>query len=41
MQLVRQFVPEIKQNCEFIEGESSAALADRLIERLREDRVLS
>ena len=41
VRLVRQFVPEIKQNCEFIEGESSAALADRLIERLREDRVLS
>lgn len=41
VRLVRQFVPEIEQNCEFIEGESPAALADRLIERLREDRVLS
>jgi electron transfer flavoprotein beta subunit len=41
VRLVKQFVPEIEQNCEFIEGESSAALADRLIERLREDRVLS
>ncbi|MFP6563814.1 MAG: electron transfer flavoprotein subunit beta/FixA family protein [Myxococcota bacterium] len=38
--LVQQFVPDVEQNCEFIEGASPAEIADRLIERLREDRVL-
>jgi electron transfer flavoprotein beta subunit len=41
VRLVKQFVPTVEQNCEFIEAGSAAELADRLIERLREDRVLS
>ncbi|UCE87063.1 MAG: electron transfer flavoprotein subunit beta/FixA family protein [Deltaproteobacteria bacterium] len=38
--LARQFVPTVDGSCEFIEGASPAELAKRLIERLREDRVL-
>ena len=38
--LVSQFVPTVQGNCEFIEGETPAEQAARLIERLREDRVL-
>ncbi len=37
--LVKQFVPEIQGNCEFIEGDSPAALADNLIKRLREESL--
>jgi len=35
--LTRQFVPTIQGNCEFISGDTAAALGDSLIERLRED----
>jgi electron transfer flavoprotein beta subunit len=38
--LTRQFVPTIQGNCEFISGETPAEVADRLIERLRQDSVL-
>ncbi len=38
--LTRQFVPTIQGNCEFISGDTSAALADSLIERLREDGTI-
>ena len=38
--LIRQFVPTIQGNCEFISGETPAELATRLIERLREDRIV-
>jgi electron transfer flavoprotein beta subunit len=38
--LTRQFVPTIQGNCEFIAGDTAAALGDRLIERLREDGAI-
>ena len=38
--LTRQFVPTIQGNCEFISGETPAEVADNLVNRLREDRVL-
>ena len=41
VQVIRQFVPELHQDCELIEGDSPSAVADRLIEKLREDRTLS
>ena len=40
VQLTRQFVPTVQGNCDFITGDSPAELADRLVGRLREDRVL-
>lgn len=39
--MIKQFVPEIQGNCEFIEGGSPAELADNLIKRLREESLLS
>jgi len=39
--IVKQFVPDVQENCELIEGTTPAELADRLIERLREERILS
>ena len=39
--VTRQFVPTVHGNCEIIEGGSPAELADRLIERLRADSILS
>jgi electron transfer flavoprotein beta subunit len=38
--LVRQFVPAVQGNCEFIPGESPAELAAGLIRRLRVDGVI-
>ncbi len=38
--MIKQFVPTIQGNCEFIEGGSAAELADRLIARLREESLL-
>ncbi len=38
--LARQFVPEIQGNCEFLEGDSPAALAQSLVERLRADSII-
>jgi len=38
--LVRQFVPTLKGSCEFITGDGPAQLADRLIERLRQDSLI-
>jgi electron transfer flavoprotein beta subunit len=38
--LARQFVPTVQGNCEMISGDTPAELADRLVERLREDRIL-
>jgi electron transfer flavoprotein beta subunit len=38
--LTRQFVPTIQGNCEFISGDTPAALGDSLIERLREDGTI-
>jgi len=37
---VKQFVPEIHGNCEFIEGATVAEQADKLIARLREESLL-
>ncbi|MEE2677035.1 MAG: electron transfer flavoprotein subunit beta/FixA family protein [Myxococcota bacterium] len=39
--LTRQFVPTVQGNCEFITGDSPAELADRLVARLREDKLLA
>jgi electron transfer flavoprotein beta subunit len=36
----KQFVPEVKGNCEFIQGDSPAAQADQLLEKLRADSIL-
>ena len=38
--LIEQFVPTIQGNCEFITGDGPAEMATRLIERLREDRIV-
>ena len=38
--LTRQFVPTVQGNCEIIAGDTPAELADRLVARLREDKVL-
>ena len=38
--LTRQFVPTIQGNCEFISGDTPAALGDSLIEHLREDGTI-
>lgn len=38
--LTRQFVPTVQGNCEFISGDTPAELADRLVARLREDKLL-
>lgn len=38
--LVKQYVPTIQGNCEFIEGDSPAEQADKLIARLREESLL-
>jgi electron transfer flavoprotein beta subunit len=40
VKLIRQFVPTIQGNCEFISGDTPAEVANRLIDRLREDRVV-
>ncbi len=41
IQMIRQFVPTVQGNCEFIDGGSAAELADKLIARLREESLLS
>jgi len=41
IQMVKQFVPTVQGNCEFIEGASAAEQADKLIARLREESLLS
>ena len=38
--MTRQYVPEIKGNCEILTGETPAALADQLIDKLRADSIL-
>jgi electron transfer flavoprotein beta subunit len=38
--MTRQFVPEIQGNCEFLSGNTPTELADRLIQRLRQESVL-
>ena len=38
--LLRQYVPTIQGSCEFLDEATPAALADRLIEKLQQDRVL-
>jgi electron transfer flavoprotein beta subunit len=38
--LTRQFVPAVHGNCEFIEGDTAAEKAGRLIARLRQDSVI-
>jgi electron transfer flavoprotein beta subunit len=40
VEFTRQFVPTIQGHCEFIDGDSPAAVADGLIARLREERIL-
>lgn len=41
LSLVRQFVPTVQGNCEFVSGDSPAEIAQRLVGRLREDNLLS
>ncbi|MDP6981276.1 MAG: electron transfer flavoprotein subunit beta/FixA family protein [Myxococcota bacterium] len=41
IQMIRQFVPTVQGNCEFIDGGSPAEQADKLIARLREESLLS
>jgi electron transfer flavoprotein beta subunit len=38
--LTRQFVPTVQGDCEFLSGDSPAALAEELLARLRRDSVL-
>ncbi|MBW2230133.1 MAG: electron transfer flavoprotein subunit beta/FixA family protein [Deltaproteobacteria bacterium] len=38
--VTRQFVPEVQGNCEMLQGDSPAALADALIEKLRADSII-
>lgn len=38
--LMKQFVPEVQGNCEFIEGDDPAALANALLERLKADGAI-
>lgn len=38
--LTQQFVPTVQGNCEFISGDTPAELADRLVARLRADKLL-
>ena len=38
--MIRQFVPTVQGNCEFLSGETPGELADRLIEGLRREGVL-
>jgi electron transfer flavoprotein beta subunit len=38
--LVKQFVPTVQGNCEFIEGETPAQVADNLIAKLRQESLL-
>lgn len=40
VRLSRQYVPVVEGDCEMIEGETPAEWADRLVERLIEERVL-
>jgi electron transfer flavoprotein beta subunit len=40
VKLTKQFVPQVKGSCEFIEGGSPAELADKLMEKLRADSIL-
>jgi len=40
VKLMKQFVPQVKGSCEFIEGGSPAELADKLIAKLRADSIL-
>ncbi len=41
IQMVKQFVPTVQGNCEFIEGATPAEQADNLLARLREESLLS
>jgi len=41
VRVVRQFVPEIQQDCEFISGDTPRELAAGLMKKLREDRLVS
>lgn len=38
--MVRQFVPELSGECEFIEGATAAELAERLVSKLRAEQVI-
>jgi electron transfer flavoprotein beta subunit len=38
--MVKQYVPTIQGNCEFVDGDTPAAQADALIARLREESLL-
>ncbi len=39
--VLRQFVPAVQGDCEFVSGETPAAVAERLVQKLRQDGVLS
>jgi electron transfer flavoprotein beta subunit len=41
VRVTRQYVPTVQGNCEFLSGATPAELADRLIESLRRESVLS
>jgi len=38
--ITRQFVPEVQGNCEMLQGDTPAALADALIEKLKADSIV-
>jgi len=39
--MTRQYVPEVKGNCEILTGDSPAALANELIQRLKADSIIA
>lgn len=41
LELTRVWVPEVKRECELIEGEDAAAVAARLLGRLEELKLLT
>jgi electron transfer flavoprotein beta subunit len=40
VELVKQFVPTVRSGCEILDGGSTAEVAGKLVERLRQDGVL-
>jgi electron transfer flavoprotein beta subunit len=40
VKMVRQFVPAVQGSCEFLNGDSPAAVARQLVERLRAEKVI-
>ena len=40
VELTRQYVPEVKGNCEFLLGDSASELANQLVAKLRADSII-